>query len=279
MVKLEFGFRIFTILALLFVSLILNPNSVVGEDSTQTFSGVLGSGPGGGNPSAVSYVASVAAGDMMSLTVDYSGTNSCLDGWLHVTVDGQILSPWVVGLFSNFSGSVTYPYEIYTTGDVIVGVQIVCRHATGFFQRMELFYTLTIKVDSPSAQTPNPIEAELAAGLQRITIDSALPVVIYTPTPAAAENSVLFIDVWQLDEQGVGRPTLTISTETLLALPDFPTQNILIARDGLTSVYKLTTGEYQVNVGPLPDGKVHVIIFDGIPPTHTYGYTWLATPN
>lgn len=53
-------------------------------------------------------------------------------------------------------------------------------------------------------------------------------------------------------------------------------ENTLIAQnaDGTVSFYKLTTGEYQLNVGPDADGKVEVTIFDGFPATNIYGYSF-----
>jgi len=36
--------------------------------------------------------------------------------------------------------------------------------------------------------------------------------------------------------------------------------------------YVLTTGEYQVNIGPDGEGKVSVMVFSGLPPTGTYFY-------
>jgi hypothetical protein len=56
-----------------------------------------------------------------------------------------------------------------------------------------------------------------------------------------------------------------------------PRENTLIAssrqisRDGWVNIYRLTTGEIQINVGPNQDGLVQVFIVDGAPPRRIYG--------
>ncbi len=55
-------------------------------------------------------------------------------------------------------------------------------------------------------------------------------------------------------------------------------ENTLIAEGeqttywGNVSLYLLTTGEIQINVGPDEEGKVRVTIYDAIPPTRVYRY-------
>jgi hypothetical protein len=75
-----------------------------------------------------------------------------------------------------------------------------------------------------------------------------------------------------------GFPVVTITASDLAALPETVEENTLIAKGeqttywGDVSVYQLTTGEIQVNVGPDSEGKVRVTIYDAIPPTIVYGY-------
>lgn len=75
-----------------------------------------------------------------------------------------------------------------------------------------------------------------------------------------------------------GFPVITMTADDLAALPDEVEENTLIAAGeettywGEVSLYLLTTGELQVNVGPDAEGKVRVTIYDGIPPTRVYGY-------
>ena len=53
---------------------------------------------------------------------------------------------------------------------------------------------------------------------------------------------------------------------------EIPEENLLIAQseDGTVALYKLTTGEYQVNAGPDADGYVYVLIWTGIPAEDVY---------
>lgn len=58
-----------------------------------------------------------------------------------------------------------------------------------------------------------------------------------------------------------------------------PAVNTLIksSPDGYYSLYILTTGELQLNIGPDAEGKVRVIIFDDLRPDTIYGY--VIDPN
>jgi hypothetical protein len=57
--------------------------------------------------------------------------------------------------------------------------------------------------------------------------------------------------------------TVLITRETLDQLPALPDENIEVASsdDGLVNLFKLTSGEFQVNVGPDSEGKIFVYIF------------------
>ncbi len=273
MLKVHTWIRIAALIGILLVNLIVGIEAAAGI----TYTGTLSSGPGANGVSNVTYQVTADLGETLYATLTYSGYNNCGGGWIIVSFDRHGVFPIMGGLLGDYSGSATYAYTATFTpfwdGDVEVKVEIACRHATSVLQSMTMNYTLTIELPDDAE---DPYAEEEAAGLHRLTGDMGLPVIVYTPTP---DNDALFMDIWQLDEHGVGQPFLYISEAELLALPDFPVENILIASDGLISVYKLRTGEYQVNVGPLTDGKVHVLIFDDIPPTYTYGYTWdVITP-
>lgn len=51
----------------------------------------------------------------------------------------------------------------------------------------------------------------------------------------------------------------------LSTLPEFPAQNTLIVQQGGYALYKLTTGQYQVNIGPDFEGKVFVCRWRNLP--------------
>ncbi|KAB2857396.1 MAG: hypothetical protein F9K46_12995 [Anaerolineae bacterium] len=206
------------------------------------------------------------AGATLELVMTYTITDAYNLGnggsfWLQISeYDGA----WLGGggaSYSPYTGTHTARAILSSTGDRQLYLTYWCS-GYGSVSRIDFDISITITSIDPI------LAAEEAAGLARVH-DSALPIIIYTPTAAHPER---FIDIRDLD----GKPLLIITADDLAALPDYPIENMLIAStsDRFISVYKLTTGEYQVSVGPLTDGKVHVVIFDGIPPTHTYGYTF-----
>jgi hypothetical protein len=91
-----------------------------------------------------------------------------------------------------------------------------------------------------------------------------------TPNGAvyATEDGITAIGITNLGEGAF----VTVTAAELAELPANPEENMLLASsgDGYTSVYLLTTGEYQVNIGPDQNGNVSVVIFTGIPATNIY---------
>jgi hypothetical protein len=240
--------------------------------TTHVFTGLVASGPSPSGPASQTYPIPVETGDFLDVALDYNGRIGCGITLLEIEIDGVIYPIPYTGFL--FASTTHYTTQATTTGDLPITVRIGCAHSPDPLGNT-MNYTLTVGINIPATPvTPNnPFAAEEAAGLWRVNRVPTMPVVIYTPTFAAAADGKLFIDIWQVDENGIWQPALTIAADELLALPELPDENLLVARKRLISVYKLTTGEYQVNVGPLADGKVHVVIFDGIPPTRTYGYT------
>jgi hypothetical protein len=47
-----------------------------------------------------------------------------------------------------------------------------------------------------------------------------------------------------------------------------PAANTLLARIGQTSLYALTSGEFQINIGPDAEGKIARVLFRSFPPTN-----------
>jgi hypothetical protein len=100
----------------------------------------------------------------------------------------------------------------------------------------------------------------------RLFAGEDLPVVIYGKLNSDLEP---FLDFYQPNNLGIGERVLRVDAETLAELPETPAQNIEIATvpGGLATLYKLTSGEYQVNYAPNEAGTVYVVIFDAISPT------------
>jgi len=85
------------------------------------------------------------------------------------------------------------------------------------------------------------------------------------------KNGTCDIEVLGIDSKtGKPRKALYVTAKTLAKLPDNPEKNTLISTYYEFSLYKLTTGEYQLNVGPDIEKKVKVIIWRGCPATDPY---------
>lgn len=71
------------------------------------------------------------------------------------------------------------------------------------------------------------------------------------------------IVVYGINDGSQGYTTVTVDTTELSATPE---ENTLLAssEDGLYNVYHLTTGQYQVNIGPNAKGEVRVLIFNNL---------------
>jgi hypothetical protein len=61
--------------------------------------------------------------------------------------------------------------------------------------------------------------------------------------------------------------SFVVSVAELAEVPSNPETNFLITstEDNFIQFYRLNSGEYQINVGPDEEGKVHVCIFENIP--------------
>lgn len=74
------------------------------------------------------------------------------------------------------------------------------------------------------------------------------------------------INVYRLREDGTGQFAFTIDRETIDELEaNPPEENTLIRSRFDVYFYQLTSGEFQVNAGPDPEGKVYTLIFEGCP--------------
>lgn len=82
------------------------------------------------------------------------------------------------------------------------------------------------------------------------------------------------LDIYVTGEDGKGRLIFDISGDLLAALPEHPASNVQLAvtEDGKIALYRLTTGEFQLNVGPDMAGTVKVAVFDAAPPSRVYYY-------
>lgn len=69
------------------------------------------------------------------------------------------------------------------------------------------------------------------------------------------------IQILTLDAKGNGRQVIYVTAEALDRLPEKPEAHLLIAKWRNIYLYKLSYGDYQVNVGPNDEGNIDVLIF------------------
>lgn len=250
------------LLSCLVYPLVFHPTSAY-ADTVYTYTGYLQWGAAATAPTATGYGIYATEGEVWDITLDYAATLNCNAAQLFVsTATGTEVRLPFRGAGSH-TGSLHFRYTVPQTNPDFIFLGALCLGSSSIpMIELELTYTLTVRVLSQSDPLP-------------ITTDPALPITIHAPTIEEVAAGEQYMDIWQLDENGIGQPALYVSAEEINDLPDHPSENTLIdsTSDGFIRVYKLTTGEFQINIGPLPDGKIHVIIFDQIPPTHRYGYT------
>lgn len=89
------------------------------------------------------------------------------------------------------------------------------------------------------------------------------------------DNGEPALHIYDINAEGEGTLALTITQDIIAPYIDNPPSEnteLLTSEDGKVTLYILDTGELQINSGPDAEGKIHVLIFDGIPPTNIYGY-------
>lgn len=99
---------------------------------------------------------------------------------------------------------------------------------------------------------------------------------IYTNTLRNGDCEILVLGV--NSKTGKPREAIRATAKELAKLPEFPEQNTLIEQYYEFALYKLTTGEYQLNVGPDAENKVFVVQVVGCPATAVYESTFIAEP-
>ena len=90
--------------------------------------------------------------------------------------------------------------------------------------------------------------------------------------PAQDDAGNPALHVYCLDAAGNAFLGLNVTQDDIDAYPAQPDTNVEVARndDCPVSFHILTTGEYQVNIGPDAEGQVREVIFTGLPPSDVY---------
>jgi hypothetical protein len=84
--------------------------------------------------------------------------------------------------------------------------------------------------------------------------------------PTAGDNNEAVIDIYCVNENSEGSMGLRVTNDDLAAFPAQPASNTAVASaNGCPATfYILTSGEYQINIGPDANGDVRVMIFNGL---------------
>lgn len=105
------------------------------------------------------------------------------------------------------------------------------------------------------------------------TYESRKAIYARSTNPEPGMNGIFvydFVDMENTDGKTETRGQLMCyaSTAAIQKQPDYPATNTLLGSntDGTCQIHKLTTGEYQVTIGPEADGLMRVWIWRGIPP-------------
>jgi hypothetical protein len=162
----------------------------------------------------------------------------------------------------------------------------------GLFALMSLVLLLTAIIVLVSAQItlakPAPVPGPAAGGPHNTHNPTPPP----TPAPAITDNRINTLDTYETrkaiyanngifvydfgqansGEQGQGTLICFVSEVVLQQTPAKPAENTLLhenqpdpTKTSKCQIWKLTTGEYQVNVGPEENGLVRVWIWEGVP--------------
>jgi hypothetical protein len=77
-------------------------------------------------------------------------------------------------------------------------------------------------------------------------------------------GGVCYLDAYRMRTDGSpGRRVWRVTSRDLARIAELPERNTLITEADGIALYRLTSGELQVNAGPAGDGKVYVMVFDG----------------
>ncbi len=78
-------------------------------------------------------------------------------------------------------------------------------------------------------------------------------------------SGLCYMDAYRFNDSNIGLRVFRATATEIDAVPEFPAQNTLIDENRGIALYRLTSGEFQVNAGPDAQGKMYTLIFSGCP--------------
>lgn len=185
------------------------------------------------------------------LTVTWSHSEGTESGI--IIVNGDTFDLIVLEFFEGSSGSYTITFDppLAKTTNLFIDI--------GIFADEELIAESMLMVNC--SDVPTNLDDSLPDCTDgRLTYTLCQPLVVY---PVISDDGVGMTIYLVSRGSDVGQFMLYIPAETFEALPDQVPANCTIdsSEDGRVVVYRLTSGEYQVSVGPDEEGKVFAYIF------------------
>jgi hypothetical protein len=93
--------------------------------------------------------------------------------------------------------------------------------------------------------------------------------------PAMDNQGNPTLQVYDVEVDGRGKYVGTYSHDLFAPYLDArPQTSVKLGQIGKTTLYALTTGEFQINIGPDIEGKVVSVIFTGVPPVEVYKHEY-----
>jgi hypothetical protein len=79
-----------------------------------------------------------------------------------------------------------------------------------------------------------------------------------------------------MNPAGDGERVWRVTQRTLDRFPEMPEENTLIIQSEAVALYRLTTGEFQVNAGPAAENKMFVVRWNGCPAENVVEESWVS---
>lgn len=167
-------------------------------------------------------------------------------------------------------------HKVLMSGILIVAITVIGLVAT---QAQPDFSTAFIPQPQTTDEPSTPVPPD---GNPDSDGEGTLSNIPTTRGPVLADigtTGIVYVDrghviVYGVDENSRGFVALTASPAEIGRIPEMPDMNTLIKRsdivtieDGGYALYRLSSGELQVNIGPDDEGYVYYVIFSGLDAT------------